>query len=66
MSPKLIPYDVLKQKGITLSKCQLWRLERAGTFPKRVPVSAARHAWVESEIDAWLAIRIASREQVAA
>jgi len=63
----LIPYDALAAKGITLSKCQLWRLEREGRFPKRVQVSAARHAWVESEINEWIAARIRARgQQVAA
>jgi prophage regulatory protein len=61
MSQKLISYDALAARGIALSKSQLWRLERAGKFPNRVPVSAARHAWVESEIDQWIAARIAAR-----
>ena len=58
---QLIPYDSLVGRGITLSKCQLWRLEKVGKFPKRVSVSAARHAWVEAEIDKWIADRIAAR-----
>jgi prophage regulatory protein len=62
MSPVLISYDGLKAKGITLSKCQIWRLERAGKFPKRVPISPARHAWLESEIDAHVAGLIAARK----
>lgn len=57
----LVPYDQLRNKGITLSKCQIWRLERQGKFPKRVPVSPARHAWVESEIDAYIALRVGER-----
>lgn len=61
MSQTLIPYDALKSKGITLSKCQLWRLERSGKFPKRVPLSPARHAWIEREIDAWIDTKIAER-----
>jgi len=62
----LISYDALAARGIPLSKCQLWRLEKVGKFPKRVPVSAARHAWLASEIDDWIASRVALREQVAA
>jgi prophage regulatory protein len=65
-APKLISYEGLAAKGIHLSKCQLWRLEKAGKFPKRVPISAARHAWVEPEIDQHVAARIASRQPVAA
>lgn len=63
MSENLIPYEVLAARGITLSKCQLWRLERQGKFPKRVSVSAARHAWAESEIDDWIKARIAARRE---
>jgi prophage regulatory protein len=66
MSQMLISYDALAARGICLSKCQLWRLERDGKFPRRVPVSAARHAWVAAEIDHWIAARIAARQPVAA
>lgn len=64
---KVILYADLKpQKGISHSKTQLWRLERAGKFPKRVQLSAGRHAWVEAEIDAFIAERIAARDEKAA
>jgi prophage regulatory protein len=63
---QLILYESLAARGITLSKCQLWRLEKVGKFPKRVAVSAARHAWLSHEIDDWIASRVAAREQVAA
>jgi prophage regulatory protein len=61
-TPTLVSYDSLAVKGITLSKVQLWRLEKDGRFPKRVQISHARVAWVESEIDAWIAARINARE----
>ncbi len=60
---KLISYNGLNEKGITLSKCQLWRLERDGKFPKRVQISEARHGWVESEIHGWIASRIHARDR---
>lgn len=62
MAPRLIDYEGLRAKGITLSRVQLWRNERDGKFPKRVRMSAARHAWVESEIDDFIAARIAARD----
>ena len=62
----LLPYDALKDKGITLSKCQLWRLEREGKFPARVHVSARSIAWPTNEIDAYIAERAAAREKEAA
>jgi prophage regulatory protein len=61
MSQVLVPYDALKAKGITFSKMHIWRLEKAGKFPVHVQVSAQRIAWVESEIDDWIADRIAAR-----
>jgi prophage regulatory protein len=66
MAVRLIPYDALKDKGIAYSKPQLWRLERAGKFPRRVPIGAARYAYVEAEIDAYIEKLIAERDAQAA
>ena len=51
MSVRLIPYEALKSKGVPYSKPHLWRLEKAGKFPRRVPIGAGRYAYVEHEID---------------
>jgi prophage regulatory protein len=59
---RLLLFQDLRSKGITFSKAHLWRLERNGSFPKRVPLSAGRHAWVENEIDDWVTSRIAVRD----
>ena len=60
---KFISYDDLKPlKGIGYSRTQLWRLEKVGDFPKRVPLGAHRVAWAEKEIDAWIELRIATRD----
>lgn len=37
------------------------RLERAGLFPKRVRLGPCRVGWVESEVQDWLAERLAER-----
>lgn len=37
-----------------------------GNFPKPVFISERRVAWIESEVDAWIAERIASRTSIAA
>jgi prophage regulatory protein len=63
---KLIQHAALAAKGIAYSKVTLWRKERAGTFPRRVPVGASRYAYVEAEIDNWIAQRIAARDTVSA
>ena len=61
MAERLIGYEDLKQKGIPYTKQHLWRLERQSAFPKRVPLSATRVAWVESEIDAYVQAKISAR-----
>lgn len=66
MSTKLLSYEDLRARGISLSKVQLWRNERGGKFPKRVTISHQRIAWVESEIDAYIAQCIAARRPIAA
>ena len=65
MARRLIPYEDLAAKGIHYSKSQLWRKEKAGTFPKRVPFGAARYAYVEDEIDALIEHAIAERDAAA-
>jgi prophage regulatory protein len=61
---KLLAYDDLRpEKGITYSKIQLWRLEKLGEFPKRVPLGRMRYGWAEHEIDAWIAARIRARDE---
>ncbi len=67
MSIRLIPYDQLKpEKGIGYSKTQLWRLMKAGKFPRAVKLGESRNAWVEAEIDAWIKERMAARDAEAA
>jgi prophage regulatory protein len=63
MAPRLIPYEALKAKSIMYSKPHLWRLEKAGKFPKRVPVGASRYAYLEAEIDAHINALIAARDE---
>jgi predicted DNA-binding transcriptional regulator AlpA len=76
MSRVLIPYSALKSKGVPYSKTHTWRLEKfhkevdAGTktktsaplFPYRVPIGPASYAYVESEIDAYVAELISNRD----
>jgi len=47
--------EVRRRTG--LSRTTIWRLERAGEFPERKPLSANRVAWKESEVAAWIAQR---------
>ena len=56
----LISWDDLP-KAAQFSKQHLRKLEKQGKFPKRVKLSTFRTAWVEAEIQSWLAARAAER-----
>ena len=43
---------------VTYSSPQIWRLEKANKFPKRVKIGANRVAWIASEIDSWIKTKI--------
>lgn len=43
--------DVITETS--LSKPVLYRLMRAGDFPRQVPLSPRRVAWVRGEMEAW-------------
>jgi prophage regulatory protein len=47
----------LMERGINYSRVQLWRLIKAGEFPRPVQLSKQRSAWRESDIDDWMAAR---------
>ncbi len=40
------------------------RLEKDGKFPRRVQVGPNRVAWLESEVEAWVAARVAERDTI--
>jgi prophage regulatory protein len=63
---KLLTHNDLAEKGIAYSRPQLWRKCKDGSFPRPIQVGAHRSAWVEAEIDAWIAERIADRDGKAA
>jgi prophage regulatory protein len=59
---RLLTKDELDEiKGIHLSRSQLWRLERAGKFPRRVQLGENSIRWDEAEIDAHLNAKKAAR-----
>lgn len=43
-----------------LGKTKIYELQSQGDFPMRVQLTPKRVAWVEAEVQAWLAARIAS------
>lgn len=53
MSSEIYLRKTLRQK-IPLSDVTIWRLEKAGKFPKRRQISPGRVGWLASEVDAWI------------
>ena len=53
--------EILDSKAVSkrtgLSKTTLWRLEKAGKFPKRLNTSVSRIGWIEAEVDEWIESR---------
>jgi predicted DNA-binding transcriptional regulator AlpA len=64
MSEQLLPHDLILRdelkRLVPLSVTTIWRLERAGQFPRRIPISEKRVAWRRSAIEAWLERRAAA------
>lgn len=50
--------DVMRETG--LSRTTIYRREREGDFPKRVPLSANATGWWSEDIDRWKAARLAA------
>jgi prophage regulatory protein len=48
-------------RRVGLSVRQLERLEAAGRFPQRVALGGNSAGWLESEVRAWIAARVAAR-----
>lgn len=63
---KLLGWADLEARGITLHRVSIHRLMREGKFPQAVKLGApkrgGRIAWVESEIDEYLACSVAARD----
>ncbi|MGA7328313.1 MAG: AlpA family phage regulatory protein [Rhodomicrobium sp.] len=55
--------DLKPTKGIGYTAEHLRRLEAAGKFPRRIKIGENRVAWLESEIDAWIAQKAEERSQ---
>ena len=51
--PRLLPFREVAQR-VALSRSTIWRMERAGEFPKRRRLSANKVAWWEPEIEEWM------------
>jgi len=52
--------EVFKRTGY--HRTSLFKMERAGKFPKRIPLGPKSVGWLESEINAWIADRLKARD----
>ena len=50
------------QEKAGLSKTALYQKISEGTFPKPVRLGRKAVGWIESELDAWIADRVAQRD----
>lgn len=55
--------ELSERCGVDFSRMHILRLEKAGKFPKRVQLGDNSVAWIEVEIIAWQAERIAARDR---
>ncbi len=56
--------EVISKVG--LSRATIYRLQEAGEFPSSIRLGRSAVAWVETEIDGWIADRIAASRAGAA
>jgi prophage regulatory protein len=45
--------EMLEKVGVTYPT--VWKLMREGAFPRAVVIGGSKNAWLEHEIDAWIA-----------
>lgn len=62
--PRLIRRaEVITRVG--LCKASLYNRMNAGEFPRPIPIGGGRVAWLESDIDLWIAERLADAGRAA-
>jgi prophage regulatory protein len=52
-----------RRRMVPFSDMHVWRLERAGKFPKRIKIGDHRVGWSYAEILAWIQARKSQRER---
>jgi prophage regulatory protein len=55
MSKKLLSVADLKERGISYCRAQIYRKIKDGSFPRPIHLGENKIAWLESEIDQWIA-----------
>lgn len=59
---KLLTKKEVRER-VCYSPAHVDRLEAEGRFPKRVRLGPGRVAWLETEIDDWIASMVAKRDR---
>jgi len=59
---RFIRFSQLKEKGITFTRQHVGRLQKAGKFPRSVPLGENTKPFIEEEIDEYVASRVADRD----
>jgi prophage regulatory protein len=59
---RVLPFSELKAKGVRWSRKHVTDLVNKGLFPAPVDLGLNTRGWVETEIDNWLASRVAARD----
>ena len=61
------PFDIRiiaaaeRRQMVPYSDMHVWRLEKAGKFPKRIKLGANRVGWLLNEVEDWIATKAAER-----
>lgn len=63
-TPRLIRLPEILART-ALSRSAVYRRIAAGTFPKQISIGPKSSAWLESEIDHWIATQVAGRKECA-
>lgn len=57
MKPTLIPQRKVVEMT-SLSATTIWRMEKTNSFPKRHKIGSNRVAWLQSEIEEWISMKV--------
>ena len=59
------PHNILRKREVFnrtgLSQSTVYRMEKAGDFPRRIQISVQCVGWIESEVEDWIERRAAGR-----
>lgn len=63
---KMTPFIIRKSEllfRLGLSDPTIWRMEKKGTFPKRIQLGGHSVGWLLSEIEAWIQAKADARKE---